>query len=104
MTAFVEVAHIDDLQSKDRVRVEWDGRRVTIFKIEEKFYAILDTCPHKKTAPLLRGTLDGVGIKCPNHGFRFDLETGQCAVSDDFNTTVFSVKVEDGKIFLAPRN
>ncbi|MDP6032184.1 MAG: nitrite reductase (NAD(P)H) small subunit, partial [Alphaproteobacteria bacterium] len=68
--------------------------------IAGEYYAIHDTCPHKKTAPLIRGTLDGIAIKCPNHGYRFDLKTGECNISSDFNAKIFQIKVEGGEIFL----
>ncbi len=102
MDSYVPVAKVGDIPAGDRKRVEFAGQRVTIFNIDDRYYAILDTCPHKKTAPLLRGTLDGLGIKCPNHGYRFDLRTGECNVSSDFNTRVYSLRVEGDNICLAP--
>ena len=60
------VAKTGEIPSGARKRIEINGERITIFNIDDQFYAILDTCPHKKTAPLVRGTLDGLGIKCPN--------------------------------------
>ncbi len=97
---FVAVAKTADIPPGERKRVEVDGERISIFNIDNRYYAIRDTCPHKKTAPLLRGTLDGLGIKCPNHGYRFDLETGACNVSEEFNTRVFPVAVRGEDICL----
>ena len=71
-------------------------RKLTRFE----YYAIKDTCPHKATAPLLRGKLDGLGVKCPNHGYRFDLKTGECNVDSVYNTKVFDVKVENNKVLI----
>lgn len=95
---FIPVAKVDEIPAGERKRVEIDGTRVSIFNIDDQFYAILDTCPHKKTAPLIRGTLDGIGIKCPNHGYRFDLASGECNVDSVFNTRVFAVKISEGEI------
>ena len=83
------VAETGEIPSGKRKRVEINGQRITIFNIENTYYAINDTCPHKKTAPLIRGKLDGLGIKCPNHGYRFDLKTGECNINSVFNTKIF---------------
>ncbi len=98
MQDFVAVAKTADIPPGERKRVQVGEERITIFNIDERFYAIRDTCPHKKTAPLLRGTLDGTGIKCPNHGYRFDLNTGACNVSPEFNTRVFPVEIRGNDV------
>ncbi len=98
---YTAVAKTGDIPSGERKRVEVNGDRVTIFNIDNRYYAILDTCPHKKTAPLVRGTLDGLCIKCPNHGYGFDLKTGECNIDPVFNTRVFPVKVEGEDILIA---
>jgi 3-phenylpropionate/trans-cinnamate dioxygenase ferredoxin component len=89
MTQYLQVAKTNDIPSGERKRVELKGERISIFNIEKEFFAIYDQCPHKKTAPLIRGTLNGVGVKCPNRGHRFDLKTGKCDRSERFNTRVF---------------
>ena len=94
------VAKTGEIPSGKRKRVEINGQRITIFNIENTYYAINDACPHKKTAPLIRGKLDGLGIKCPNHGYRFDLKTGECNIDSVFNTKIYAVKVEGNSILL----
>ena len=100
MEGYTKVATTDDIPSGERKRVIFGDSRITIFNIEGRYYAIDDVCPHKKTTPLVRGSLDGLCIKCPNHGYRFDLETGKCDKGDAFNTKVYQVKVEGGNISL----
>jgi nitrite reductase/ring-hydroxylating ferredoxin subunit len=100
MSNFIPIALTDDIPSGERKRIEVNGKRITLFNINGEYYAINDTCPHKGTAPLVRGTLDGVGIKCPNHGYRFDLKTGKCNVDPTFNANTYPVKVRDGNILL----
>ena len=91
MKQFVQVAKTSDIGSGERKRVELNGERISIFNIKGEFFAIYDQCPHKKTAPLIRGTLNGVGVKCPNHGYRLDLKTSQCDRGERFNTRVFTI-------------
>ena len=65
MSNYTTVAETKEIPSGERKRVEINGRRISIFNINNAYYAINDTCPHKGTAPLIRGELDGLGIKCP---------------------------------------
>jgi len=100
VTNYSIVAEAGEIPSGERKRVEINGQRITIFNIENTYYAINDTCPHKKTAPLLRGKLDGLGIKCPNHGYRFDLKTGECNIDSALNTKIYAIKVEGSSILI----
>ncbi len=102
MTEFTIVAKASEIPPGERKRIELNGERVSIFNIDGEYFAIYDTCPHKKTAPLIRGMLNGVGVKCPNHGYRFDLKTGKCDRGERWNTKIFPVKVEDDNILLGP--
>jgi len=94
------VAETGEIPSGERTRVEVNGQRITLFNIENTYYAINDTSPHKKTAPLLRGKLDGLDIKSPNHGYRFDLKTGECNIDPAINTKIYAVKVEENLILM----
>ncbi len=100
MSNYTTVARTDEIPVGGRKRIEINGQRISIFNIASEYFAICDTCPHKGTAPLIRGKLDGLGIKCPNHGYRFDLRTGECNVDPVFNTKVFPVKVDGDEILL----
>ena len=100
MSNYTTVARTNEIPIGGRKRIEINGQRISIFNIASEYFAICDTCPHKGTAPLIRGKLDGLGIKCPNHGYRFDLKTGECSFNPAFNTTVFPIKVENGEILL----
>ena len=102
MIEFAEVADANDIPPGERKRVEVNGELITIFNLEGELFAIYDRCPHKKTAPLVRGTLSGVGIKCPNHGYRFDLKAGKCDRGKEWNTRAYQVKAENGKILVGP--
>ena len=100
MSNYTMVALTEEIPKGERKRVEVKGQRIIIFNIGCEYFAIYDTCPHKGTAPLIRGTLDEIAIKCPNHGYRFDLKTGECDIDPIFNTKVFPIRIEGEKILL----
>ena len=73
---------------------------VAIFRnSEDKIFALLDRCPHKG-GPLSQGIVFGEKVACPLHNWNIELPTG-CAVSPDEGCTQkFSLKVENGQVYL----
>jgi nitrite reductase (NADH) small subunit len=73
---------------------------VAIFRnSENKLFALLDRCPHKG-GPLSQGIVFGERVACPLHNWNIELPTG-CAVSPDEGCTQrFSLKVQDGQVYL----
>jgi nitrite reductase (NADH) small subunit len=73
---------------------------VAIFRnSEDKIFAVLDRCPHKG-GPLSQGIVFGERVACPLHNWNIQLGTGCAAEPDEGCTQKFSVKVEDGNVFL----
>jgi 3-phenylpropionate/trans-cinnamate dioxygenase ferredoxin subunit len=71
------VAKFDDLASGEAKRVDVDGHRVAIIRIDDDVYAIGDTCTHADVS-LSEGEVlaDEKEIECWKHGSTFSLETG----------------------------
>ena len=62
-------------------------------------YAIQRKCPHE-AAPLERGQVWDKMIRCGQHAFTFDLETGEGLNCPGYSIERYAVTEEDGKIFL----
>ena len=84
---------------------------------DNSFHAIRNRCPHKG-APLCQGSfggtmlpsapnqlhygLDQTVVRCPWHGYEFDLATGQGLFSNEtMRVRTFPVTVRDGIAYLA---
>lgn len=76
-----------------------DGRDVLILRCSGIVYAIQRRCPHEG-APLERGNVWNKMIRCGQHGFTFDLETGEGLNCPGYKIERYTVKEEDGKMFL----
>ncbi|MGE5622445.1 MAG: nitrite reductase small subunit NirD [Bacillota bacterium] len=73
---------------------------VAIFRnAEDRIFALLDRCPHKG-GPLSQGIVFGEHVACPLHNWTIGLDSGCANAPDEGCTPKFSVKVEDGKVFL----
>jgi 3-phenylpropionate/trans-cinnamate dioxygenase ferredoxin subunit len=98
-------------------RVQIDGRSVAIFNVDGEFRALRDVCPHQG-AELSRGTvvrsvtaeLPGgyeidagrMLVRCPWHGWEFDLATGQSWCDPvRQRTKPYPVSVEHGDALMA---
>ena len=91
MERFV-VARTEEISPGERKLVSVRGRDVVVFNVKGEYLALLDRCPHQGGS-LCRGKLvglvesDGPGryrysrqgeiIRCPWHGWEFDLRTGK---------------------------
>jgi nitrite reductase (NADH) small subunit/3-phenylpropionate/trans-cinnamate dioxygenase ferredoxin subunit len=76
MGTFHKVNEVKGLAPGSGKAVEVGGQRIAVFNIGGTFYAIGDTCTHRR-GPLSEGTLEGTTVTCPWHGAKFDVTTGK---------------------------
>jgi len=129
------IAPVRDFPPDTRRIVEVEGRSIGVFNIRGEFVALRNSCPHQG-APLCLGLiLDRVSadrpyallleddqeiVKCPWHGWEFDVRTGRSVfnphrvrvraydvtvespalAADDPAVDTFPVTVEDGLVIL----
>ena len=76
------------------------GLDVAVFRnSQDEVFALLDRCPHKG-GPLSQGIVFGTHVACPLHNWSIGLCDGQASAPDEGCTPKFSVKLEDGQIYL----
>ena len=88
------------------------GREIGVFNVGGEFFALLNRCPHQGGA-LCKGTLIGLVtskepgqftwsrsgemLKCPWHGWEYDVRTGQSWCDpDDTKVKLYPVSIEPG--------
>ncbi len=86
------IAMVRDIPPGTRKLVTIKGRPIVIFNVSGSFYGLLDRCPHEGGS-LSEGILTGLFesqapgqyclsrpgeiLRCPWHGWEFDIRTGQ---------------------------
>jgi 3-phenylpropionate/trans-cinnamate dioxygenase ferredoxin subunit len=113
----VVVCTVDELPPGTRRTVTVDGRSIAVFNVAGLLYAVRNVCPHQG-AELCRGTvggtmipsdpyvyeygLDGRVLRCPWHGWEFDLATGEKLFDPASRARVrtYEARVEDGVVVL----
>ncbi len=76
MAKLIRIAGTKDLPPDQAAAFDVEGQRIALFNVEETFYAIGETCPHRN-GPLSEGDIQGTTVTCPWHGAKFDLTTGK---------------------------
>ena len=102
------VAHVSEIPAGKRKIVTIAGRSIGIFNVNGAFFAVRNSCPHQggelclgPTVGLatadkpgeIRYSREGEILRCPWHGWEFDLATGR-SVFDPNRTRVKSYPVE----------
>jgi 3-phenylpropionate/trans-cinnamate dioxygenase ferredoxin subunit len=107
------VAPLSDLPPGSRKLVTVNGREIVVLNIKGELFGILNRCPHNG-GPLCEGTLGGIVespqpgvyalrrpgelIRCPWHGWQYDLRTGQSWCEPErIKTPTFPVEVAAGE-------
>jgi 3-phenylpropionate/trans-cinnamate dioxygenase ferredoxin subunit len=108
------VCRTEDLPSGSRRIVEVGGRSIGVFNVDGRHYAVRNVCPHMG-APLCLGLVGGTMlpsaphtyqyglhnriIRCPWHGYEFDLETGRPPFDTyPLRVRTYRVVVEGGRV------
>ena len=93
----VTVGRVEDVPEGRSATVELaNGTELALFNVGGEFYAIENFCPHKG-APLADGRLYGHTVECDWHGWRFDVQTGEC-LNTSSPVETYEVIIEDGWI------
>lgn len=111
-----EVGTVDDFPNGECKIIDVGGRSVGIINLQDKYYAILNICPHMH-APICKGFVAGTylpsnpgervfGMKdrvlsCPWHFWEFDIVTGESLFGvDDRKLRTYPVEAAEDKVIV----
>ena len=77
--SYVSVARGGELQEGSMKPIEVGGRNLLLAHVDGKYFAFARECPHE-AIDLVTGALEKSHIRCSNHGYCFDLATGECTL------------------------
>jgi nitrite reductase (NADH) small subunit len=111
---WVDVGSLADLERDGRLVARVNGREVgVVAEPDGTPHGIRNRCPHHG-GPLCLGTVaervagdPGVyeltgrrSLRCPWHGWEFDLVTGVCVDEPSLRAAVYPVRVEAGRVLV----
>lgn len=93
------LGEIQDIPSGSRKMFRLNGREIAVFHVNQDFYAFKNSCPHHGVE-LSQGKIENDSIRCPGHGYQFDLKTGQCDRDPFLRASTYDLKIEGDQIFI----
>jgi ferredoxin-NADP reductase/nitrite reductase/ring-hydroxylating ferredoxin subunit len=97
---FVKVANRKDITDSQMREVQVEGQNVCIANIEDKYYAINNTCSHEG-GPLADGKLEDYEVECPWHQSKFDVRTGDVKAPPATKPqAIYQIKIEGDDIMI----
>ena len=110
------VATVAEIPPGGRKLVTVRGRSIAVFNLGGEYFGLFNRCPHQG-GPMCEGILTGLIesdepgrykysrkgeiIRCPWHGWEFDVRTGQpSAMPCEVPIRSWPVKIENGRVFI----
>ena len=109
-----DVGSVADLERDGHVVARIGGREVGVVAVNGKLRGIRNRCPHHG-APLCLGdvvdrleapapgryaTSGQAVLRCPWHGWEFELERGICLDEPSLRVAVYPARVENGRVLV----
>ncbi len=98
--AWVEVGPLEDIPQLGARVVRGPHGNVAVFRTAaDEVFALADRCPHRG-GPLSQGIVFGKRVACPLHDWVVELTTGNAVAPDIGCTQTYSVRLEEGVVWL----
>ena len=90
---FEVVLHKDALAPGEVTEVIIGGTAIAICNVDGEYHAVSNSCPHAG-GPLGEGEMSGSLLRCPYHGWTYDVATGACQTNPEVKVPVYTVHIE----------
>lgn len=115
----VTACRTDELDDGERLLITVGRKRIGLFRVDGRFFALHGVCPHAGGAlcegPLTGTTRAAAGdgdffgyeydreghvLRCAWHGWEFDVESGRSLVDSRIGARTYPVHVDDGSVVI----
>ena len=96
---YVKVMSEEDLPIGKSAIISAGEDEIALFNYKGKYYALANKCPHRG-APLGEGRIEEGIVICPNHEWRFKLESGANMQNPELFIPTYPVKVKNENIYI----
>ena len=96
--AWRRVGALGDLKEGAATEVQAEGRALLVYRANGSCAVYDRHCPHQRT-PIPLEALEGGSLRCPKHGWTFDIASGACTEKGDRPLKRYPSKVEEGVVY-----
>lgn len=109
------VGSATDIDIGESLLVDVNGIEIAVYHTEKGFFAMSNYCVHQG-GPLCEGPVTGTVrqdrdgeltydtsqevVKCPWHGWEFDLESGEHVSRPQYSQPTYDVETRDGELYV----
>ncbi len=99
---YFELCAVGDVTEDTPYKANMNGTDLAVFQLGDQYYVTEDLCSHGPGS-LCEGYVDGDEVECPFHQGKFSIITGAATSAPCTEPlTIWTVSVQDGKIFIDP--
>jgi nitrite reductase/ring-hydroxylating ferredoxin subunit len=99
-SSWIPVIEVNKLKENSLRLVLLKGLPVLLVrKTADEIYALSNKCPHM-ACPLNSGVLEEYILKCPCHGWRFDIRTGEMLEAKEIKIPLYEWQIAGSQIWL----
>lgn len=98
---FIKICKTSEIYNRKGKRFQLDDENeIAVFKVNDKYFAVDNICPHNHTSQIYNGYVEEMYVACPEHGFQFHLETGEQPTKMGCKLRTFEMKIIDEWIYV----
>ncbi|MBD2335816.1 NifU family protein [Calothrix sp. FACHB-156] len=98
-STWLRVATVEQVPNFGIFAVSLAGNSLILYRYGVNIICYQNACAHLGYA-LDRGDVSNSILTCPHHGFKYNLETGECLTIPDVSLQLYPVQIKEGKVFV----
>ena len=80
--------------------LEVDGKKITLAKFKEGYFAFVQKCPHA-SGRMAQGYINPLGqVVCPLHRYAFDMKNGRNTTGEGYFLKTYPVELRPNGLFI----
>jgi len=100
MSSRIKMGNLSDLPPGRAIEKQIMARKVAVFNHEGRLIGMESECKHMRASLTRGGAIAGRELTCAWHGWKYDIETGECTNNPGFRLKTYDVELEDDTIYL----
>lgn len=97
---FEVILHREALPPGQAIEIIVGGSAICVANVDGVHYALANACPHQG-GPLGEGEVEGHAVRCPYHGWQFDVRDGRCLSTQSDRVATYRVQVVGDAVCVA---